>query len=118
MPDAATPGEKHGAQVFTVTVAPAGWRFDAPADATLLASALAAGIALPSSCRNGTCRTCLCTLLQGEVRYLIEWPGLSSEEKAAGRILACVALPCGDLVLDAPDARRFDPMPVRLPSRW
>lgn len=78
--------------------------FDAPATATLLASALRAGIMLDSSCRNGSCRTCMLRLEQGRVGYQIEWPGLLAEEKAQGWILPCVACPESDLVLElAPD---------------
>lgn len=57
------------------------------------------GIDWPSSCRNGTCRTCLGLMLSGTVRYDIEWPGLSAEEKAEGCVLPCVAYPCGDITL-------------------
>ncbi|RAG26689.1 ferredoxin, partial [Burkholderia multivorans] len=38
------------------------------------------------------------------VRYTIEWPGLSREEKADGYTLPCVAVATSDLVLDVPDA--------------
>jgi ferredoxin len=60
---------------------------------SLLEAALAAGINLPSSCRNGTCRRCLCQLERGAVRYRIEWPGVSVDEREQGLILPCVALP-------------------------
>lgn len=60
---------------------------------SLLESAERAGIELLSSCRNGTCRTCMCRLAEGQVRYRIEWPGLSLEEKMEGWILPCVAEP-------------------------
>jgi ferredoxin len=91
-----------GAPRTTARVEPGGFRFDTEAGRTLLQSAEAAGIELPSSCRNGTCRTCLCRLLDGEVRYRIEWPGLSREEKAEGWILPCVAEPVGDVWLEVP----------------
>jgi ferredoxin len=90
---------------FAVTVEPHGWRFEAPADRTLLRSALAAGVILPSSCRNGTCRACICLMQQGQVHYDIEWPGLSAEEKREGCILPCVACPDADLVLTSRAAR-------------
>lgn len=77
-----------------------GTSFEAPADRTLLASAELAGLPLPSSCRNGTCRTCLQHLLSGEVAYRIEWPGLLAEEKREGWILPCVAYPASDVVID------------------
>jgi ferredoxin len=76
--------------------------FDAPAGVTLLASALRAGVMLASSCRNGTCRSCMVRLVDGRVRYQIEWPGLLAEEKAEGWILPCVACPESDLVLAPP----------------
>lgn len=73
--------------------------FVASAGQTLLQAALEAGRELPNSCRNGTCRTCICKLESGDVMYRIEWPGLSREEKASGFILPCVAYPLSDLVL-------------------
>jgi len=33
------------------------------------------------------------------VRYTIEWPGLSAEEKAEGYVLPCVAYPGSDVTL-------------------
>jgi ferredoxin len=87
---------------FNAVIAPDGWRFDAPSDTTLLLAAAAAGIELPSSCRNGTCRTCLCRLSSGAVTYRIDWPGLSAEEKAEDFILPCVAYAASDVVIDQP----------------
>lgn len=57
------------------------------------------GIDWPSSCRNGTCRTCLGQLVHGKVRYETQWPGLSAEEKAECYILPCVAIPCSNINL-------------------
>jgi ferredoxin len=91
--------------VYSALLAPGGERFDAPADASLLLSAETAGLALPSSCRNGTCRTCICRMTRGQVAYRIDWPGLSAEEKADGFILPCVAYPLSDVVLQAEPAR-------------
>jgi ferredoxin len=85
---------------FTVVVEPSKLRYEARADVPLLQSAREAGLILPSSCRNGTCRTCLCRMLDGSVRYAIDWPGLSAEEKAEGFILPCVAMPTSALVIE------------------
>jgi hypothetical protein len=41
-------------------------------------------------------------LLSGRVSYRMDWPGLSTEEKAQGHILPCVAHPESDLVLLPP----------------
>ena len=40
------------------------------------------------------------------MRYKIEWPGLSLDEKREGYILPCVAVAQGDLVIVAPAAKR------------
>ena len=58
-------------------------------------------VELPSSCRNGTCRTCMCKLVSGTVDYNVEWPGLLPEEKAEGYVLPCVAKPCSNVKLKA-----------------
>lgn len=91
--------------VFTVRLEPAALVFEAPACLSLLQSAelsKAPGLKLVSSCRNGTCRTCICQLISGSVAYRIEWPGLSLEEKREGYILPCVAYPLSDVVIDVP----------------
>ncbi|PUE56393.1 (2Fe-2S)-binding protein [Limnohabitans sp. 2KL-17] len=87
-------------QIFTVKVMPAGLQYDVEGDLSLLEAAEMSRVQLPSSCRNGTCRTCICRLLSGQVTYTIEWPGLSAEEKAEGLVLPCVARPLSDVVLD------------------
>ena len=85
---------------FTARLEPDGAVFAAPALLPLLQAAERAGVALvDSSCRNGTCRTCFSRLESGQVRYEIEWPGLSADEKEEGYVLPCVAYPCSDVVL-------------------
>jgi ferredoxin len=95
----------------TITLQPSGWSFPADADTTILQAAERAGIELPSSCRNGTCRTCICRLAEGQassaVRYLVEWPGLSFEEKRDGYILPCVAVAREDITVDQRLAKRI-----------
>lgn len=73
--------------------------FDCAADQPLLLAGLAAGLALPWSCRTGTCRSCIAHLVEGRIACRIEWPGLSAEEKADGCILPCVCEPRSDLTL-------------------
>ena len=91
-------------QIFTVRVLPADLQYDVEGDLTLLEAADMSRVQLPSSCRNGTCRTCICQLVSGEVVYTVEWPGLSAEEKAEGWVLPCVARPVSNVVLDQPTA--------------
>jgi len=88
-----------------VTIRPLDHSFDAGAATTVLLAAEQAGVRLPSSCRNGTCRTCLCLMTSGSVSYRIEWPGLRLDEQRAGYILPCVALAQSDLTLQVPAAR-------------
>jgi ferredoxin len=89
--------------VFTVTLQanmrPENLKFPADAAQTILQSCERAQIYPLSSCRNGTCRTCISTLISGEIRYNIDWPGLSAEEKQAGLMLPCCAHPLSDLVM-------------------
>jgi len=84
-----------------VTILPSAQTFEASADQTVLRAALAAGVQLLSSCRNGTCRSCRCKLLRGAAEHTIEWPGLSRDEKAEGWVLPCVLRALSDCVLDA-----------------
>jgi ferredoxin len=84
---------------FIASLEPDGQQFDAWTQQSLLTSLEQGGIDWPSSCRNGSCRTCIAQLVRGQVRYDIEWPGLSAEEKAEGYTLPCVAFPCSDLSL-------------------
>lgn len=44
----------------------------------------------------------MCLRVSGQTQHLIDWPGLSADEKAEGWILPCVAQACSDLVLDVP----------------
>ena len=98
-------------RIFSARVEPRGLDFKASSALTLLQAAEQASrdgiggmqdLTLASACRNGTCRTCICRLTTGEVRYRIEWPGLSLDEKKDGYILPCVAYPASDVVLALP----------------
>lgn len=108
-----SPGHARGAAynssmtaIYSVTLIPQQLAFEAAPGVTLLVAAEGAGLRLPSSCRNGTCRTCICRMASGQVSYRIEWPGLSRDEKQEGYILPCVALAESDLVLEARAAPR------------
>ncbi|MBC7501961.1 MAG: 2Fe-2S iron-sulfur cluster binding domain-containing protein [Herminiimonas sp.] len=92
-------------QDWSVTISPQGWTFDASAGQSLLEAAASADYMLPSSCRNGTCRTCMCRLVSGVIRYRIDWPGLSVDEKRAGFILPCVAFAESALVIHSPASK-------------
>ena len=92
--------------VHALRIEPHGWACEAHEAITLFEAAQLADIVLPISCRNGTCRTCMCRLLEGRVRYDMAWPGLTAEEKAEGWILPCVAHPETDVIIAVPGARK------------
>lgn len=85
--------------MFVARTEPDDLQVDASSEDPLLLSLEMGGSNWPSSCRNGVCRTCIGQLISGSVRYAVDWPGLSAEEKAEGYVLPCVAHPCSDVVL-------------------
>lgn len=85
---------------FTARVLPSDVTFSVPPGLSLLEAALLDGVAMPNSCRNGTCRACASRLRAGAIRYRIEWPGLSLDEKDEGWILPCVACAVSDVVIE------------------
>jgi ferredoxin len=57
---------------------------------TILASLLRAGVRFPFSCQTGTCGTCKCELISGDVVELEHSEHvLTREERARGIVLAC-----------------------------
>jgi ferredoxin len=87
---------------FNARIEPSGDRFDAWPHQTLLDAMEQSGLHWPSSCRSGSCRTCIGHVMSGQVRYEMDWPSLSAEEKAEGCVLPCVAFPLSDVVLKDP----------------
>jgi 3-phenylpropionate/trans-cinnamate dioxygenase ferredoxin reductase subunit len=82
----------------TVSVEPFGWAFDVEPGQTILQAALAKGLPWPSRCRVGSCTTCRCRLLQGDVRQLTDTSYVLSKEQLASRtILACQSQAQGPL---------------------
>ena len=68
-----------------------------PTAANLLEFATAQGVAIASGCCAGQCGTCVTAIRTGNVTYA-QAPGAKPDP---GTCLACVAIPAGDLVLDA-----------------
>jgi ferredoxin-NADP reductase len=65
--------------------------------ANLLELAEQSGVAIASGCRSGNCGTCVVAVQAGEIEY-VQKPGSTPDP---GTCLTCVAMPKGDLVLDA-----------------
>jgi ferredoxin-nitrite reductase len=82
-----------------VSFARSGKTIDCTEDDLILEVAEQAGLNPESSCRAGTCGTCKQKLLEGTVNYGGDPQALSTEEKAAGYILACIAHPVGRVVV-------------------
>ncbi|MDV7202333.1 PDR/VanB family oxidoreductase [Roseovarius sp. 10] len=83
---------------FRVTLAKSGRTIEVPADRSILEALRDAGEPTVSSCESGTCGTCKCTLVEGDVdhRDLV----LMDEEKS-DHIMICVSRArTGDLVVD------------------
>ena len=54
---------------FQVTLQPSGLGFPATSDETILEAALAGGLLIPYSCRDGACGVCKSKVLAGEVDH-------------------------------------------------
>lgn len=90
---AADAGGSQAEVVFTRSTKTCAW----DGTSTLLEVAEANGVHIDFGCRAGNCGTCLTALKEGEVDYPNE-PGVPVE---AGSCLACVALPKGNVSVDA-----------------
>lgn len=68
-----------------------------PAGQTILSAALAAGVDYPHGCKSGRCGRCKSRLVEGQVDLLDHSRfALSAEDREAGLILACRAVPTSD----------------------
>ena len=95
----------HAPSIYQLRLRPDAQPIAATSDQSVMQCAMQAGFEMRASCRNGTCRTCMCRMLSGEVNYAIVWPGLTAEEKAEGYVLPCVARPTSNVVLEQTQAR-------------
>ena len=62
---AAQPQDVRGNTAFTVRLARSGRRVDVPADVTVVRALADAGLAVPTSCEQGICGTCLTRIIEG-----------------------------------------------------
>jgi CDP-4-dehydro-6-deoxyglucose reductase, E3 len=88
---------------FHIELQASGDKFVCSPTQSVLDSGLAAGVAMPFSCRSGMCMTCRGQVVQGEVDYGgAHEKYLSLEDRAKGYALLCCAKPLSDLVLNVP----------------
>lgn len=87
---------------YQVTVEPTGDVVEVEEGQTILDASLRQGVWLPFACGHGTCATCKCQLLEGDVDVGNASPfALMDMERDEGKILACCAIPESDLVIEA-----------------
>ena len=56
---------------------------------------------IASGCRTGSCGTCRVAMKSGNVRYNVRYNVEADAEHEEGSCLTCIAVPVGELVLDA-----------------
>ncbi len=97
-----------------IRLAPSGREILADPDETVLHAARLQNVALPYSCLNGSCGSCKAQLLDGRVHYPYQAPAaLSEQERAAGAVLLCQAVACGDLHLRVREVPAVAGVPIR-----
>lgn len=103
----------------TVTLKPSGKTIVVRDGESILDAALRQGVALPYGCRSGSCGTCECQLVTGEVDYPDVPPlALTEEDIRNGAVLACRAHPVGDITIEAQElAGASDIIIKTLPTR-
>lgn len=84
-----------------VTLQPSGHNFQVEPGESILRAGLAAGFALPFSCKQGVCRTCRGKLVSGQVDLGDVHPAyLNEADRAAGYVHLCQASALSDVTLD------------------
>ena len=83
---------------FTVKLEPSNIELLLKPGENLLSTALSQGIAWPHKCRVGSCGTCRCKVLEGDVKPEIEFGNVLDLEKIKeGYVLACKCSAKSDL---------------------
>ena len=105
---------------FKVTLMPSGHSFQVEEGKRILDAGLAAGYAMPYSCRAGTCRTCRGKVIEGKVdygTYMISEAYLPMEHRAMGLALLCSAVAQSDLVIELKELSLVGIKPRVVPCR-
>jgi hypothetical protein len=85
-----TPERRSGDQPIVIELRRSGRRLDVGAAQTILEAVEAAGIAVPSSCRSGTCATCATKVLNGTPEHR-DQALTDAERDRAGLMCICVS---------------------------
>ena len=92
---------------YRISIAQSDVSFECAPDQSLLDAALAAGIDLPYSCRQGVCGNCAGSIEAGTVTALA---GANRNDTcSADQVLYCRSAPLSDLVLKPQSWQRIDP---------
>ncbi len=87
---------------YEVTVEPTGEVITVEEGQSILHAALRQGVWLPFACGHGTCATCKCRVLEGDVDIGEASPfALMEMEREEGLILTCCAIPESDVTIEA-----------------
>jgi len=86
---------------FTVNLQPSNQTFTVEKDELILEAALRQNIMVPYSCRNGTCRTCLFEIIEGDVEQEdADLCMISEDELEENRRLICMSSCKSNAVLE------------------
>lgn len=86
---------------YEVTLKRKGISFQVDPGQRVLDAALAQGVKLVYACRNGTCKTCVVKVLEGDIVNDPEKsPALFPFERARGLRLTCIGTCEGNVVID------------------
>ncbi|REE86550.1 CDP-4-dehydro-6-deoxyglucose reductase/phenol hydroxylase P5 protein [Paenibacillus taihuensis] len=84
-----------------VTIGATGESFEVAPREFILDAAIRQQASIPYSCRNGTCRTCISTVVEGSVeQHDTQDCLISPSELAAGQRLICLATADGDVIIE------------------
>lgn len=105
--------------MYNVTINPAGQQFTVDEGENILEAGLRQGIALPYSCRGGSCGACLTQIEKGVVDYPNGEPlALAPYDMERGKALLCQAVALTDLVINNPQVGVEPDLEVKtLPAR-
>ncbi len=86
---------------FVITIEPIGRQVVCRDDQSILDACLRAGVWLPHSCTHGTCATCKCDIVEGEVDHGDASSfALMDFERGEGKLLTCCATPREDVTIE------------------